>query len=329
MIELPPLGMGCAGIGNLYRSVDDQQADETVAAALADGISYFDVAPHYGFGLAEERLGRALARHDPAQHAIISTKVGRLLAPTNSDAVERHGFVGAPPLEPVFDYTHDGVLRSHEASLARLGRDWIDILFAHDLGTATHGEQAARHLRDFLDGGYPALRRLRDEGAVGAIGIGVNEVAICQELLDKVELDVILLAGRYTLLEQDGAAPLLERCERLGTRIVIGGPYNSGILVEGSARAAASHFNYAPPPPEVIARVARLEEVCDGYGVPLAAAALQFPKRAPAVASVIPGLVGPDQVKATMCLAARAIPDTLWDDCLRAIQSQPNLETAQ
>ncbi|WP_277969238.1 aldo/keto reductase [Sphingomonas echinoides] len=311
MITLPPIGMGCAGIGNLYRRVDDHVATETVAAALDAGIRYFDVAPHYGFGLAETRLGVALAEHDPEGHALISTKVGRLLEPTDSDATERHGFVGAPALEPVFDYTHDAVLRSHAESLGRLKRDRIDILFAHDLGVETHGDAAARHMADFLDGGYRALRVLRDAGAIGAIGIGVNEVAVCHEVLDSAEFDIILLAGRYTLLEQDDALSLIERCAASGTRLVVGGPYNSGILVEGSR--SARHFNYAPPPPHVVTRVAALEDACAEFDVPLPAAALQFPRRNPVVASTIPGLVGRDQVEATVRFAEWPIPDALWD----------------
>ncbi|MBY9064762.1 aldo/keto reductase [Sphingomonas yunnanensis] len=309
--------MGCAGIGNLYRVVDEATAEATVAAALAAGIGYFDVAPHYGFGLAEERLGRALARHDPDARAIVSTKVGRLLVPTDSGAPERHGFVAAPPLEPVFDYTRDAVLRSHEASLARLRRDSVELLFAHDLGAVTHGDEAERHFRAFVDGGYLALRDLRDAGAIDAIGLGVNEIAVCERLLDAVELDVILLAGRYTLLEPDAAAALLDRCARVGTRVVIGGPYNSGILVEGSA--GRGHFNYAPAPAAVVARVAALERVCARHGVPLPAAALQFPTRAPAVASVIPGLVGAAQVADTRRYAHHSIPEPLWDECRAAL----------
>lgn len=312
MISLPPLGMGCAGIGNLYRTVDDAVAEATVAAALDAGITYFDVAPHYGFGLAEARLGRALAAHDPARRAMVSTKVGRLLQPTDDAAAERHGFVGAAPLEPVFDYSGDAILRSHEASLARLQRDRIDLLFAHDLGTLTHGAEHPRHLKAFLDSGYAAMRRLRDEGAIGAIGIGVNEIAICDTLLDAVELDVILLAGRFTLLEAEAAEPLLDRCARVGTRIVIGGPYNSGILVDGSAKATSSHFDYHRPDPEVIARVERLEALCAAHGVPLAAAALQFAMRDPRVACVIPGMVGADQVAATKRFAEVQIPEALW-----------------
>jgi D-threo-aldose 1-dehydrogenase len=311
MSALPKLGMGCAGIGNLYRPVDDRVAGETVAAALAAGIRYFDVAPHYGFGLAESRLGAALAEHDPQGTALVSTKVGRLLVPTDSDAAERHGFVETPALEPVFDYSYDGVLRSVDASRARLRRERIDLLFAHDLGAVTHGDDAARHMADFVAGGYRALRALRDAGEIAGIGIGVNEVAVCHDLLDRVELDVILLAGRYTLLEQEAALPLIERCRATGTQLVIGGPYNSGVLVEGSR--TASHFDYAPAPAAVLARVAELERVCAAFDVPLPAAALQFPLRASGVACVIPGLVGPEQVAATMRYAEWPIPDALWD----------------
>jgi len=326
MIALPTLGMGCAGIGNLYREVEDRVAEDTVAAALAGGIRYFDVAPHYGFGLAETRLGRALATHDPQARALVSTKVGRLLEPTSSTAAERHGFVGAPPLEPVFDYAYDAVLRSVDGSRERLRRDRIDLLFAHDLGAATHGADAGRHLTTFLDGGYRALRGLRDEGAVGAIGLGVNEIAVCHELLDRVELDVILLAGRYTLLEQEDAVPLVERCRRAGTRLVIGGPYNSGILVEGSG--GARHFNYAPPSSAVVARVAALEQACSSFGVPVPAAALQFPLREPQVACVIPGLVGRDQVEAMLRFAEWPVPDALWPACRAAAAATAREEAA-
>lgn len=234
-----------------------------------------------------------------------------MLEPTDATAAERHGFVDAPALEPVFDYSYDAVLRSVDASRARLRRERIDILFAHDLGAMVHGDEAPRHLADFLDGGYRALRGLRDAGEVKAIGIGVNEVEVCLDLLDRVELDVILLAGRYTLLEQDGAAALIERCRASGTRLVIGGPYNSGILVEGSR--SARHFNYAPPPASIVARVAELERICADFDVPLAAAALQFPTREPVVAGVIPGLVGTDQVAATLRYAECPIPPALWD----------------
>lgn len=318
MIALPAIGMGCAGIGNLYHAVDDAVAEKTVAAALELGIGYFDVAPHYGFGLAEERLGAALAAHDPRGRAIVSTKVGRLLVPTASSAIERYGFVDAPPLEPIFDYGRDGVLRSFEQSLKRMGRDRVDVLLAHDLGELTHGADNTRHLAAFLDGGYHAMRELRDAGAVGAIGIGVNELAICETLLERVELDVILLAGRYTLLERERALPLLSRCASTGTHVIVGAPYNSGILVDGSA-STATHFDYDAPPAPVRAEVAALEALCRSFGVALPAAALQFPLRHAQVASVIPGMVGRTQVEDTFRFATATIPDAFWDACRQSI----------
>ncbi|RST31530.1 aldo/keto reductase [Sphingomonas ginkgonis] len=324
MIALPRLGMGCAGIGNLYRAVADAVAEDTVAAALEGGIGYFDVAPHYGFGMAEDRLGRALALHNPDQRAIVATKVGRLLDPTDSRAAERHGFVDAPGFEPRFDYSHDGVLRSVEESRRRLRRERIDVLLAHDLGALTHGADHQRQLTTFLDGGYRALSDLKADGAVGAIGIGVNELAVCHELLDRVPLDVILLAGRYTLLEPDRALPLLDRCADTGTRVIIGGPYNSGILVEGS-RSRTAHFDYGTAPLPVVAATGRLETVAREFGIALPAAALQFPLRHPQVASVIPGLVGRAQVEATLDYEAAAIPADFWRAAALALSAEPAL----
>jgi D-threo-aldose 1-dehydrogenase len=306
--DLPILGMGTAPLGNLYRVVSEDEAAATLAAAIAAGIRYFDTAPHYGFGLAERRLGDALATLDPDAQVKLSTKVGRMLVPTNARG-ERYGFVNADPFEPMFNYSHDGVLRSFESSLPRLRRDRIDLLLAHDLGHLTHGDAHDHHLRAFLDGGYRAMRDLKDEGAVGAIGIGVNEVAICNVLLDHVELDAILLAGRYTLLDRS-AEQLLERCHMLGVRVIIGGPYNSGILARDLG--GPLHFDYAEPSEEIVTRVQALSAVCAQYDVQLPAAALQFPLRHPAVACVTPGLVGADQVADTMARMAAQLPSALW-----------------
>ncbi|WP_156025830.1 aldo/keto reductase [Sphingomonas phyllosphaerae] len=309
---LPRFGMGTAAIGNLYRAIDDSTAEATVAAALDAGIRYFDTAPHYGFGLAERRLGAALARLDPARTCKISTKVGRLLAPTDA-AGTRHGFVDADPFEPVFDYTADGVRRSFEASCARLRRDRVDVLLAHDLGRLTHGEAHARHLRDFLDGGYAAMVALREAGVVGAIGVGVNEVAVCEELLDRVPLDVILLAGRYTLLDRS-AKPFLDRCAVQGVRVIIGGAYNSGILARDpqDADPAQSHYDYAAPPAALVERTRALAKSCAIAGVSLPAAAIQFPLRHPAVACVLAGLGNPAEVVDLRERIAAPIPDDLW-----------------
>jgi D-threo-aldose 1-dehydrogenase len=307
MRNLPRLGMGTAPLGNLYRPVPDVEAAATLAAALDAGFRFFDTAPHYGFGLAEHRLGEALAGRGDV---ILSTKVGRRLVPTTATGM-RHGFVDAWPFEPVFDYSGDGVLRSFENSLARLKRSRVDLLLAHDLGRLTHGEAHDRQLRDFLEGGYPAMRRLKAEGAIGAIGIGVNEVAICRELIDRVELDVILLAGRYTLLDRSAAAELLPLAQQRGIAIIIGGPYNSGLLARPITRDFAP-YDYAPADTAMIDRAEALEALSLGSGVPLPAAALQFPLRHPAVRSVIPGLAGVAEVMETVDRMAVPVPDALW-----------------
>jgi D-threo-aldose 1-dehydrogenase len=315
--------MGTAGIGNLYAPVADDAAQATVVAAWEAGIRYFDTAPHYGFGLAERRLGTALARLDPEGYAVISTKVGRLLAPVSSAARERHGFIDADPFEPVFDYSREAVLRSFEESLARLRRDRVEVLLAHDLGELTHGAESARHMRAFLDSGYAAMRELKDRGSIGAIGIGVNEVEVCLALLERVELDVILLAGRYTLLDRRADAELLPLCQERGVRVIIGGPYNSGILATPTAQQRDPHYDYGAPPAPILARAAELERTCQRHGVELGAAALQFPLRHAAVASVIPGLVGKEQVRQTIERMTAEIPQTLWAELAQSDAASP------
>jgi D-threo-aldose 1-dehydrogenase len=310
---LSPLGFGGAAIGNLYRAVAESDARAAVRTALELGVSYFDTAPHYGFGLGERRLGAALAEFDPQGRAIVSTKVGRLLSPLEAAPAQRvrHGFVDAEPFEPVFDYSYGGVLRAFEQSCERLGRRRIDILLAHDLGRLTHGEDHETRLRQFLKGGYRAMCELRDTGAVGAIGLGVNECAVCEEVLGEVELDVILLAGRYTLLEQTALDGLLPRCAELGVKVIVGGPFNSGVLIDGA------HYDYAPAPPQVLERVARLRAVCNAWSTPVPAAALRFPLAHPQVCAVIPGFAGPDEVACAFGWFRTKAPHGLWD-ALRA-----------
>jgi D-threo-aldose 1-dehydrogenase len=314
MISLPRLGMGTAGIGNLYAAVPEADARATMAAAWEAGIRYYDTAPHYGFGLAEKRLGAALAKLDPAGDAIVSTKVGRRLVPTDSQATERHGFVAAEPFEPVFDYSRDAILRSHEESLARLRRDRADILLAHDIGELTHGADSDRHMRTFLDTGYGAMVELKHSGVTDAIGIGVNEVEVCLYLLERVDLDVILLAGRYTLLDRHAADELLPLCLERGVKVIVGGPYNSGILAQPTALQRDPRFDYERPPEAILARAEALERACLGHGIELGAAALQFPLRHAAVASVIPGLVGKAQVDQAVSRLAVDIPEALWNE---------------
>jgi len=323
MPVLPRFGMGTAAIGNLYRAVQDDEAIATVAAALAAGIGYFDTAPRYGFGLAERRLGAALAVHDPMQKAIVSTKVGRLLVPTEATGT-REGFVDADPFEEMFDYSGDGVRRSLEASAARLAGRRIDIVLAHDLGAETHGDDHPRHRDAFLNGGYRALCDLRDAGAIGAIGIGVNEIAICEELLDAIPLDVILLAGRYTLLDREAVA-LLDRCASLGVSVIAGGPYNSGILAHDTIDSdpGALRYDYAPPSAEIVSHVRMLTEITADAGIALPAAALQYPLRHPAVACVIAGLVGVEQVEAMSARIAAEVPAAMWTALDAAVVDKP------
>jgi D-threo-aldose 1-dehydrogenase len=310
--RLPPYGMGCAGIGNLYEPVSDAEAFRTVASAWRAGIRYFDTAPHYGFGLSECRLGAALSELDCKGEAIVSTKVGRLLDPVESCARERHGFVDAAPFEPRFDYRRDAVFRSFEESAIRLRRDRIDILLAHDLGALTHGAESSRHLRDFLEGGYGAMRELRDQKLIGAIGVGVNETTICVELLERIELEFILLAGRFTLLDQSALDRLLPLCAEKGVRLIVGGPYNSGILAQSTRTVRDLRYDYRAPPESIVLHAAAIERICDHHHVPLPVAALRFPLRHPCVASVIPGLVGAEQVEEMMERLAYPIPDALW-----------------
>ena len=306
-LDLPCFGMGTAPIGNLHAPVTDAAAEAAVAAALAAGIRYFDTAPYYGFGLAERRLGAALAGHP----AIISTKVGRLLEQVDRPERARHGFVDGDPFRPVFDYSYDAVLRSHGESLKRLRRDRVEILLAHDLGELTHGTAAEDHMRDFLDGGYRAIAELRDSGAIDAVGVGVNETAVVETLLGEVDLDVVLIAGRYTLLDQQ-AERLLALCAAKGVKIIVGGPYNSGILAQPADERSRATYDYEAAPGEMLTRAKRIESVCGRFGVPLPAAALQFPLRHSAVRCVVAGLANSSEVSAAVERLATPIPDELW-----------------
>ncbi len=314
------LGFGAGSVGNLYRAMADDDAAATIRRGWDAGIRYFDTAPHYGFGLSEKRLGRALADLDPDQTAIVSTKVGRRLDPVapGTDLTQpRQAFVTPEPYESVFDYSYDAVMRSYEQSRARLRRDRIDILYAHDIGRFAHGDDHPRRFAEFIDGGYRAMRALRDGGAVGAIGLGVNETQVCEEVMAVAEIDVILLAGRYTLLEQAPLDSLLPLCTARGVRIVLGGPYNSGILAKGVRHGGQLHYDYGPPPDAIVRRVAAIEDACARHDVPLAAAALQFPCGHPAVASVIPGMSSPRQVDDAVRLMDHPTPAALWTELKR------------
>lgn len=314
-LDFGTLGFGAAAIGNLYRAIAENDAQSVIEQAWAAGLRYFDTAPHYGFGLSEKRLGAALADLDPGATAIISTKVGRRLDATpDADLSQvRQGFLSPEPYESRFDYSYDAVMRSWEASRVRLRRDHIDILYVHDIGRFAHGDAHPARMREFLDGGFRAMQELRACGAVRAIGLGVNETAVCEEILAHADIDLILLAGRYTLLEQAPLDGLLPLCAARGVRIILGGPYNSGILAQGVRHGGPVHYDYGAPPAAIVDRVRRIEEQCDRFGVALAAAALQFPIAHPVVASVIPGIGSTAHLHSAITHMAQPIPAAFWD----------------
>ncbi|UUU36229.1 aldo/keto reductase [Streptomyces sp. CA-210063] len=301
-VRVTELSYGAACIGNLYRPVPDEEAAAAIDAAWDAGIRTFDTAPHYGLGLSERRLGAAL-RDRPRDTYTVSTKVGRLLVPDDGGGDDlAHGFAVPATLRRVWDFSADGVRRSLEASLDRLGLDRVDIVLLHD--PDDHAEQA-------LDEAYPALERLRGEGVVGAIGVGMNQSALPARFLRETDIDVVLLAGRYTLLEQEGLAELLPEAATRGRSVLIGGVFNSGLLTDPKPGAT---YNYAPVPEPVLDQALRLKAVTERHGVPLRAAALRFPLGHPAVASVLSGARSPGEVRDTVEQFRRPVPAALWDD---------------
>jgi D-threo-aldose 1-dehydrogenase len=313
-LTVPILGVGCSPFGNRNRRLTSADVDATVAAALAAKTSYFDTAPYYGFGLSERRLGDAL-RGVPRDSFVLSTKVGRLLVPDVDidTSGSRNGFLSPMPFTPVFDYSYDGVMRSFDASLHRLGMARIDILLAHDIGAFAHESDHAAYFREFVGGGFRALTSLRASGAIRAFGLGVNECGVCEEMLDAGNVDCFLLAGRYTLLDQSALDRLLPRCVDSGTRLIIGGPYNSGLLAGGTRRTGTLTYDYHPATPEVLNRVRAIEQVCDSYAVPIAAAALQFPLAHPVVSAVVPGIGSAERVRQTRELLEHPVPRAFWE----------------
>lgn len=313
-LDFTELGFGTAPLGNLYRPVSDAEATATLDAAWQGGVRYYDTAPLYGLGLSETRLN-AFLRGKPRGDYVLSTKIGRLMRVSSPDQRTGIGkFFDVPSRREVFDYGYDGVMRSVEESFERLGVDSIDILFAHDLDIFTHGSKAASDARieEFMkpNSGYAALMTLRDQGVVKAIGAGVNEWQVCQTLAERGDFDLFLLAGRYTLLEQEALRSFLPLCQQRGIGIVLGGPYNSGILATGARPGA--YYNYSEAPPEIVERVNRIEAVCKAHGVRLIEAALQFPLLHPNVVSMIPGGQKPDEVKSNRAIMDVTIPGALW-----------------
>jgi D-threo-aldose 1-dehydrogenase len=312
MLSFSALGFGGAPLGNMHRRLDEDQALATVRAAWSAGMRYFDTAPLYGHGLSEQRIGRALSGEDRGGY-LVSTKVGRLLEPCSPGDEDSGIYQDVPHNRIVYDYSYDGVMRSFEASLGRLGLERVDILFVHDIDAVTHGslEASERHLRALVDrGGWRALDALRASGAVAAVGAGLNEWELCQRLMNLVDPDIFLLAGRYTLLEQAALDSFLPACAANGVGVVIGGPLNSGVLATGPVPDA--RYNYAAAPDWVLERTQALQTACRRHGAALADAALQFPLGHPTVVSVIAGAQTPDEVARNVASLAEAAPPALW-----------------
>lgn len=310
-LSVTELGFGGAPLGNLYTSMSNAAAHQTVEAAYDRGIRYFDTAPLYGYGLSERRMGLTLGAL-PRDSFVLSTKVGRRLRAMDPAQVDGVIFENVPPFQPYFDYSYDGVMRSFEDSLQRLGLHRVDILLIHDVDTVNQGSMAEteRRFREVMGSGYKALEKLRAEGVVSAIGAGLNEWQWCQKFAEERDFDCFLLAGRYTLLEQESLDTFLPLCERKRISVIIGGPYNTGILATGAI--AGAYYNYAPAPPEILAKVGRIEEICRRHQISLAAAALRFPLGHPAIASVIPGARSIREVQSNIETFATKIPSDFW-----------------
>lgn len=313
-LSFSSLGFGAAPLGNMHRVLDEAEAQATVRAAWASGLRFFDTAPLYGHGLSEQRIGEAL-RGENRDSYLLSTKIGRLLAPGAPGEEDSGIFVRTTHNRIVYDYSYDGVMRSHEASLRRLGLGRVDILLVHDIDAVTHGsvERSEAHIRALVDGGgWRALDELRRAGAISAVGAGLNEWQLSERLLGLLDPDVFLLAGRYTLLEQTALDSFLPACSARGVGVIIGGPFNSGVLATGPISGAM--YNYAPAPPWVIEKAAALQAACSRHGVTLAQAALQFPLGCPSVVSIIPGGQTASEVERNVATLGQPVPAALWSE---------------
>ncbi|MBT5185872.1 MAG: aldo/keto reductase [Kordiimonadaceae bacterium] len=312
-VKVTELGFGGATLGNLYNEISDAEASSTLQEALKSGINFLDTAPHYGAGLSEVRFGKVLQHIDKADY-ILSTKVGRVLKhDPNADVSKlRNGFLTPMPFTAEYDYSYDGIMHSYEDSLKRMGLVKIDVLLVHDIGVVTHGDDNDHYFKDLTDSGYSALDELKRNGDVGAIGLGVNEWEACEQAMDIGQFDCFLLAGRYTLLEQEPLKHFLPRCLEYGASLIVGGAYNSGILAVGTRSGQAMNYNYQAAPDQIIKAVQKIEDICDQFNVTLAAAALQFPLAHDAVATVVPGLSNPEQFAQTLKLYHEKIPAEFW-----------------
>ncbi len=297
------MGLGTAPLGGLYEALSDDEGHRVVEAAWDAGIRFFDTAPLYGSGLAEQRLGTVL-RTKPRNEFVLMTKVGRVLRADAAPDPDQT-FKGIPPLNPVFDFSYDGVMRSVEESLTRLGMDRVDVLLIHD--PDNYFDQA-------MAGAYRALDRLRTERTITAVGAGMNQADMLARFAREADFDVFLLAGRYTLLDQSGARELLPLCLERGIAVVAGGVFNSGILANPRP---GTHYNYRVAPPELIERARQVAAICERHGVDLKAAAIQFPLRHPAITSVLTGCRSVSELNENLSIFQSPIPDELWAEVVQ------------
>ncbi len=303
-LEVPRVGVGTAPLGNMFEALSDEQADAVLASALTHGLRYFDTAPLYGHGLAEQRVGRAVAGM-PREEVLVSTKVGRLLR-ADAPRDESQFYLGepfykdVPPVGPVWDFSYDGIMKSVEESFRRTGLDRFDVLLLHDPDD---------HFGAASTTAYKALAKLRNDGTTRAIGAGMNQAQMLARLVEACDLDVLLVAGRYTLLDQVAMDELLPLCEQRTVSIVVGGVFNSGILIDP---APGTRYNYVPAEADVIARAQKIKAVCDRYDVPLPAAALQFPLAHPRVCTVLLGIRSIDELEKDVRWLDVSIPNELW-----------------
>ncbi len=313
-VSVSELGLGGTSLGNLYTAVDDGAARRLITAASEAGITFFDTAPCYGAGLSEQRLGTVLPSLDRASF-VLSTKVGYALIPLEEGEDNPSLFVDIPRCRTAYDFSYDGAMRSIEGSLRRLGLDRVDMVAIHDpdetVGIDPAADPYARsHFSEAMNGAYRALDRLRADGTIGAVGVGMNQWRMLVDFVEAGDFDFVLVAGRYTLLQHDAAPELMDACLRRGVGIVAGGPYSSGILASGAVDGA--YFNYAPASAAMLDHVRRIEGLCARFGISLPAAALRFALRHPAVVSVIPGARSIEELDGNLAAVAETVPDDFW-----------------
>lgn len=309
-VEVTIMGLGCAQMGNLYRLTPYEESKGAFDKAWDSGMRYFDTAPFYGYTRSERRLGTMVTEHDRSEYTL-STKVGRVMVPDETVGPEEDTYVAPLPFRPLYDYSYDAIMRSFEASQQRLGVLKPDILYVHDIGPYTHGDKHQHYWGQLTTGGgFKALGKLRDEGSTKAVGLGVNEWEVVRDAMEVFDIDAAMLAGRYTLLEQQSLS-FMNACAEKGVGIVVAGAFNSGIL------AGNRKFNYKDAPADLLARVDALHDVCEEMGVSLQAAALQFPLAHPASVTVVSGARNAEQLTSNIAWFEQDIPDAFWAELHR------------